>query len=547
MPKDNILDIFDWTPHPLLPIPTMDTVRERGWGTDEIMKWHKKREEAIRLEVEDPYTHGFDLPQWDLFDKYLDEGYSEILCCGGNRSSKSEKCGKLVVKALVNNPGAIIWCFQTTFENSIQMQQKIIYKYLPKEMKQTKRGKVAYISYTQKRGFSDSKFVLPNGAECIFRNYSQDVTTIEGGEIGCVIPSKEKGVYNIGFWADELIPQTFLDTLRFRLVTRNAIGLISFTAIEGYTPVVREFLSGAITEESIEAELLPGTQVPIVQQPKRKDSKVIYFHTADNPYGGFERIKKTLEGSPRDEILCRAYGVPERPMAGKFPKFTHKHNVIAHEKIPFIKDRDKALTTYYQVIDPSGSKPWFMIWIGVTQNARYVFAEFPDIGYGDWADMSKGSKGRPGDAAKPMGFGIRDYVDIMTHVEDGLFMTERIIDPRLGAATYQAQDMATSIMDDLMTEGIATVPAPGYDIEQGLQAINDWLAWNENSPMDSLNHPQLMISDRCEQLIYAMTEYTGLGGKDEPTKDPIDCLRYAAISDISYIDEENANFYAKRG
>jgi len=543
-----VSEAFNWTPHPVLEIPSDEVIQERGWEVDDVINYHRIYQEKIKNEKEDPYRHGFQLKHWDLVHESLCIA-SEVHIYGGNRSGKSEVCARLVVEAAMNNPESVIWCFQTTNENSIQMQQKYIYKYLPAELKQGKiKSKTAYISYSQKNGFSDNKLVLPNGSEIIFRNYAQDISTIEGGEVGSMTPLQgNPKIHNIGVWADELIPQDFLNTLRFRLVTRDAKMLVSFTAIEGYSPVVKEMITGAKTLLDKEADLIPGYRVPIIQQPKRGDSRIVYFHTADNPYGGFERIKKTLAGAHRDDILCRAYGVPTKPLAGKFPKFNHKYNVVPHEDIPFIKDKHSPVT-HYMVIDPSGSKPWFMLWAGVTPlNEVYIWAEFPDIGFGDWADMSKGKKGRPGDAAKPNGYGYDDYIDRIKEVEEGISVFERLIDPRLGAAKYQGEDIQTSIIDELAKKGIDVIPAPGYDEDQGLQAINKLLAWDDRQPMGLGNKPLLFISDRLENTIYAMTEYTGELGKDEPTKDPVDCVRYLAIADIMYIEDEGSHhFVAKR-
>lgn len=533
-----------WTKHPALPIPDIAMIEAKGWDTNVqgMLDYHADREDMIFKMNDDPYRYGHELDHWLKADKLL-KGGSEILCLGGNRSGKTEWAGKRVVQAAMNNPNSIIWCFQTTFENSVQMQQKVIWKYIPKELKNAKKTKVTNISYSQKRGFSDGKVVFPNGSEIVFRNYSQDITTIEGGEIGSMNPMEdEPHIFNAGFWADELIPQAWLETLRFRLVTRDAVGIITFTPIEGYSPTVKEYLNGAITEEEIVSDLIPKMKVPIVQQPKRKDSKIIYFQTKDNIYGGYERIKKTLEGAHRDDILCRAHGVPVKPMAGKFPKFSHKHNVVKHSEIPFIKDKE-ADVTHYMVIDPSGAKPWFMIWISVTPlDEVYVWAEFPDYSYGDWADMSKGTKGRPGDGAKPNGYGFQDYKDRMLEIEDGRVIFERIIDPRLGATRFQKEECQTTYIDELTNIGIDTLPAPGYDEDTGLQAINNWLSWDDTKPLDLGNKPKLFISDQCENTIYAFTEYTGMLGKDEPTKDPIDCVRYAAVSEIIYIDHSQTHY-----
>ncbi len=50
-------------------------------------------------------------------------------------------------------------------------------------------------------------------------------------------------------------------------------------------------------------------------------------------------------------------------------------------------------------------------------------------------------------------------------------MTDRLIDPRLGAAKYQTSHGASSIIEDLSDAGLTFNPAPGLDIEDGLQAL----------------------------------------------------------------------------
>ena len=151
---------------------------------ESILAYWERREEAIKLEKDDPYRHGFELDTWKLADREL-KSHQEILLMGGNRAGKSELCAKRVVQCLVENPGTIIWCLTETSANSIEFQQKLIFKYLPKELKTLGRGKVGYVMYSLRNGFTAGKFTLPNRSECIFRNWSQDISTIEGGEIGC--------------------------------------------------------------------------------------------------------------------------------------------------------------------------------------------------------------------------------------------------------------------------------------------------------------------------------------------------------------------------
>ncbi len=540
-------DDFKWTPHPILTIP--DPEEFKLLSPKEQIQAYKSRELVIQQEMEDPYNYGFFLNSWKLADDCFKE-VDEVLIMGGNRSGKSRFAAWLVVNALVNNPNTIIWCYQTTHENSVSMQQKEVYNYLPQEYKTLGKGKVGYVKYSVKRGFTDSKFVLPNGSECTFRNLSQDIATVEGAKLG----GPEVNFHNVGVWLDEAYvngAEEWIETLRYRLISYGSKMLVTFTPKDGYTTVVKTYLNGARTLTSRRAELLDDVALPIVQQPMRKNSRIVYFWTKDNPYpiGNYKNLKNQLEGAPREEILMRAYGIATKPIGGKFPKFNPDVNIVKHEEIPFIKDPTSSVT-YYHGIDPSGSKPWFMLWAGCTPQAIYIWAEFPDIGHGMWADMSKGTKGRPGEACRPNGFGIKDYIDLVNHIEEGKEPLERIIDPRMGVATIQNLEGVTSIVDDLRELGMEVLPANISDnlgnIENGLQKINTWLSYDDNKKIDSINHPKLYISERCEQLIYSMEEYTATMGKDEPTKDPIDVLRYFAISDIQYIGVEDYSGTVRR-
>jgi hypothetical protein len=139
---------------------------------------------------------------------------------------------------------------------------------------------------------------------------------------------------------------------------------------------------------------------------------------------------------------------------------------------------------------------------------------------------------------------------LIKDIEGETKIYERIIDPRMGAAEKQSEDGATTIISDLEDQGYTFIPAPGVDIEDGLQLINNLLAYDEKKPIDSMNAPKLYISDRCQNFIFAMSEFTGKGGKNEATKDFIDLARYLAVSDIQYIEITNASdevVYGKTG
>ena len=234
------------------------------------------------------------------------------------------------------------------------------------------------------------------------------------------------------------------------------------------------------------------------------------------------------------EILTRAYGIATKSVSTKFPNFSREVNVIPHEKL------DLGGKTKYMILDPAGRKNWFMAWVAIDpSDTWYVYREWPDANVGDWAKWH-GGKWIGGEGAKGLGYGIKDYVELITSLEsetqDTIF--ERLIDPRLGAAKYQTQNGASSIMEDLEDAGLVFLPAPGIDIEDGLQALQTKMAYNRKNPIDSINRPHFYISDRCQNIISALQEYTAEGGQDEAWKDPIDVIRYLAVSGAEYISPD---------
>jgi hypothetical protein len=421
---------------------------------------------------------------------------------------------------------------------------------MPVEFRRKQRGITTKIVYSKANGFTDKNFILPNGSQCIFKTYSQfqnDPSVIEGAELGASPGMDGHKFLNVGNWFDEyLLGPELLETMRFRLATRDAKNLITFTPIDGYTETVRQIIQGGETVQWKEAELLDGELVPYVQKPKRANSRIIYFHSQMNPYGGYERLKKDLKGEKREFILVRAYGVPTKSAAGKFPRFTREWNVIPHDELPFVRDPAYAVTRYL-VIDPAPVKPWTMIWVAVDRaGVHWVYREWPDISYGDWGEWGKNERSRGGPAQKPNGFGIKDYIDVIGQLENGEELYERLIDPRMGATSRQGKEGASTMIDDLCDGGMMVMPAPGLHEDEGLQALQNLLAWNTQKPQDALNRPHFMISDNCEQTIMCLQEYTGREGKDEAWKDFVDCCRYAAIAGLTFVDK-NAAIEAKTG
>jgi hypothetical protein len=335
--------------------------------------------------------------------------------------------------------------------------------------------------------------------------------------------------------------------LRFRLVDRNGKLFVTFTPVQGWSPTVADYLNGAKNIQEIDAELLPRKdadgkvigheQVPI-EQINPKGRPVLYFHTQSNPWAGWSRMKRELQSETREKILTRAYGVPTKAIAGRFPLFNPKVHVIRHSEIPN--------GTRYHWVDPASGKNWFMLWTVFDAAGRtIVYREWPSqteyiegIGYaGEWAlPDGKRMDGRPGPAMQDFGFGLERYKDEILRVEAGEPIFERWMDSRYGHSKTLGKEAPTTLIDEMASLDMFFTATPGDSIDEGVGMINDSLSYNPEAPVDARNQPRLYISENCKNTIYALQTYTGADGKKAPTKDPIDVLRYICLSDAMFID-----------
>lgn len=514
------------TPHPILVAPTLEEIRALTdkHGADKVAQLLSLREDKILAEKLDPYRHGFDLPHWKDADNLLKDN-REVLVLGGNRASKTEWAAKRVVQALVGNPDARVWCLHTTNQSSIQMQQNVIFKYLPSEFKDLKKNRVTNVQYTQKNGFSDNTFILPNKAQCFFMNYAQKRDVIEGGEVDLI-------------WCDELVPLDWVETLRYRIVTRNGKLIITFTPITGYSPVVKDYVSTSRFVETKPSSLLseivnvpgaPKGHMPYIAKSMVRDAAVMWFHSELNPYSRFESLKKTLLGKKSHEIKIRAYGWADNVSTSQL-NLTDV-SIVDPDKIP-------EQGTNYMVVDPAGSRNWFMQWFRVTPDNRvYLYREWPDSTEGEWALPDSAPDGRMGTAQRSGGGkSLNDYKKLILNLEDGEEIAERFIDPRAGGTKSISDDGGVTLIEllDSGDEPMHFSPAAGVRIDQGISILNDWLAYDLQQDLGPLNAPRFYISRECTNTIWCMREWTGQDGEKGASKDPIDCLRYLAVMDPSY-------------
>lgn len=519
---------------------------------------------------------------WRDADKLLC-GKKRLLVLGSNRSSKSTYAGKRVQNVLTRTPtiqpvgqdytipwlaelsenvqGRIGWCFHTQELTSISLQQPILWQFMPSYLqalyrlnpslyhsRKRKPGIHTDVNYTIKNGFPGFRFVLPNQSQCFFFNYRQDRDVVEGGQIDLA-------------WADELIPVDWLERLTTRTVDRRGKIILTFTPVRGYSDTVAEFLNGARIVEWKDCRhpyfkgkvMWPGGKagrVPYIAECLNGQDAVIWFHAFENPFleAGWQGFIQEWSSKSEAQQKIVVFGITQKTTGSKFPKFG-KHNILSPDKVPkFLLNG-----TNYHLMDFAWMRNWFMLWVRVCINPAnrrkyyYVYREWPDFEtYGAWFEPSgQKADGVAGPAQEVSVSGPKEYATLTKALESQQAeesVYRRFGDARTGAMeTAVEEGGALSILEQLSgVENFDVEPVVCADgtglITEGVNLINELLAYDESAPFSPANEPRLFISSQCHQLIESMRNWTGRDGQKGASKDPIDVLRYAVVMDLDHAD-----------
>tara|TARA_R100001463_G_scaffold2918_3_gene12113 strand:- start:7041 stop:8693 length:1653 start_codon:yes stop_codon:yes gene_type:complete len=526
--------MIEFSDHPILTPPTDEEIVFLGENHPKILKeLHEAHEGRIEASEEDPVRHGFNLDGWERIKDGLGT-YNECLCLGGNRSGKTTGCAKIVMESVINNPDGHVVCFSQNADTSVKVQQAAVWEMMPKEFKKKTKSVEGYINYSMQNGFTGSSFIFPDTRTRVdFKTYTQfsnNQTILEGFEFG--FRSGDK--LNIGTWLDEYLgDDALINTLRFRLATRNSKMLIAFTPINGYTPFISEYLKGSETLKTKRAELL-NRELPVQQYSPKRDASVVYLHSDENPFGGYERIAKDLRDRPEEEILVRAYGVPVKSITSLLPLFNTEVNVLGEEpnkygmSFPDVSDKEKF--TVYQVVDPAGARNFTALWAAVDRDGYvYICREWPDRNtYGEWA-LFGDPKWKTGPATRKIGLNVEGYASLFQEIEEelGVEVFERIGDSRYFARENDNNEDLFTLFDDF---GMLFHPSDGRMEEVGISAVDEWFTYNPNEPIDTVNRPMCYIHRDCGNLIDSLVNYNSQGKTDEALKDFFDLIRYLRMS-----------------
>jgi hypothetical protein len=474
--------VFRPTLHPVLKIPTAQQAArmgERKW-----LDFMTRREELIAAENHDPLRHGYEPPLWRLADALRGTGLDPdmdarirralgfekpvrvLALLGGNRAGKTEYAGKRVMGLLNERDNMNCWAFHQTAPISVETHHKLMWRMLPPELRHTVKGVKEYIAWKQKTGFSDNKFVLRNGSECVFKFYAMErEDALQSAELDM-------------FWCDELVPPDWIDDLLLRIASRAGCGLVTFTPIQGYSPTVRMLQDGAVPVLEQTAFMLPkdrgealrpqalgfesegemraahaqerwslptrfeiepdgaGGERLVAREPATPEGRkfqrlprvmkcadsnfaIMMFWSQDNPYGKPHEILELVSGKSEDFRKERFYGMASRTMSTRFPKFSRKVHVVPASAIP----REG---TDYHFADPAQRRNFCMHWYRVTKDAAYLVREWPGtypipkVGIpGPWAlPDGKRLDGRPGPGQRSFGFGLMRLKQEIARLEE---------------------------------------------------------------------------------------------------------------------------------
>ena len=542
--------MIEFTEHPILLSPTDEEIVFLGENDPQLLKkLHEAHEGRIKAAEEDPVRHGFNLDGWERIKDGLGT-YNECLCLGGNRSGKTTGCAKILMESVTNNPDGHVVCFSQNADTSVKVQQAAVWEMIPKEFKKKTKSVEGYINYSMQNGFTGSSFIFPDTRTRVdFKTYTQfsnNQTILEGFEFGF----RAGDQLNIGTWLDEYLgDDALINTLRFRLATRNSKMLIAFTPINGYTPFISEYLKGSETLKTKRAELL-NRELPVQQYSPKRDASVVYLHSDENPFGGYERIAKDLRDRPEEEILVRAYGVPVKSITSLLPLFNTEVNVLSEKPnkygMSFPDISDKLKFTVYQVVDPAGARNFTALWAAVDREGYvYICREWPDRNtYGEWA-LFGDPKWKLGPATRKIGLNVEGYANLFQEIEEelGVEVFERIGDSRYFARENDNNEDLFTLFDDF---DMLFHPSDGRIEEVGISAVDEWFTYNPNEPIDLVNRPMCYVHKDCGNLIDSLLNYNSQGKSDEALKDFFDLIRYLRMSNGGEGPDhiENRNFAA---
>lgn len=190
----------------------------------------------------------------------------------------------------------------------------------------------------------------------------------------------------------------------------------------------------------------------------------------------------------------------------------------------------------YHVVDPHTDKPFAMIWAGVDSRGNITIVdEWPNVDFYKWRNCN---------------LSIPDYKSIFYQKENGFPVTKRIIDRHFAEVTHLAGMTRRTLRDDFQEQGIDFEPSyqAREEIDAGVHKVREYLRYNQDRPIDTLNTPRLFINPHCFNTIKSLTRWSmdpETGKYKDEFKDFCDVVRYLVMANPE-VEEPSPRFEPRK-
>lgn len=434
---------------------------------------------------------------------------------GGNRSGKTEEGAEYTIDRCIEKPKQRWWACAETFKDSVDIQQRKVWKLLPKD-------EVKYAYYDEINGFRHRKVIFKNESVIIFKSYDQGREAFQSEDLD-------------GIWNDEETPYDIYKEQRMRLIDRDGEMVFTMTSLKGITELMSELFD---EHDVIESQYCPELDEDLPRVVQKNSARFFLLWTTENPYVNQVRLRGDMKDLTRTEIRSRVFGMPTVLSGRIYPTFNKQFHVVGEDFLPTKN------VTLYHILDPHDAKPWAMSWWVVDKRGwAYCVREYP------W---KKNFNEMTGDDNS-----YEDYKTIIQDMEDELFdqfgrtVYRRIIDPNFGHKTIQK---AKSSDGTSKTTPVKILKEMGFkfydandDIQSGHLAVRKRLRYEIRDGIMTTS-PRMYVYEECENTVRHMSRYSykdlvASDGDNRATpqltqkyKDFSDLVRYGVMDGFTFVE-----------
>jgi Terminase-like family. len=231
-------------------------------------------------------------------------------------------------------------------------------------------------------------------------------------------------------------------------------------------------------------------------------------------------IARMVSEMDPEEVEARAHGKAMYLQGLVFKNFDPSIHILdQHFSVP-------SGAQVWQIVDPHGDKPFACIW-GFCDRSGTLFQvdEWPNE---DFYKMHG------------CNLGIQDYKQIFAQKEQGWNVTKRIMDRHF--SEVRTVHTRATLREEFAKVGInyeISYHGGVEEVHSGVVKVRDFLAYNPNKPIDTLNRPKYYVSPKCINTIKSFQRWSvdpKTGEYADAFKDYMDTVRYWVMANPRHSD-----------